>query len=148
MTGDPWLWIGFTVSQTPSSPPENLHTAMTTTDSKPVLCDTDFSGNSQRAAHAAAALAKRLGVPLRLVHGSVILGSPLTDEHPRTEAQRLHGAGADLIAEVIAGDANWVLTQAAQQHAARLVVASSLGRRGPARWLPTKHHRHGWRARC
>ncbi len=101
----------------------------------PIICGTDFSENAGRAANAAVALAKRLGVPLRLVHASAIPRSPLTDEHLRTEAQRLHAAGADLAAEVINGDADQVLAQAAQQHAARLVVVSSLGRRGPARWL-------------
>ena len=108
---------------------------MATTDPKPILCGTDFSENARRAANVAAALAKRLGVPLRLVHASVIPGMLRTDEDLRTEAQRLHGAGADLTAEVIEGDADQVLAQAAQQYAARLVVVSSLGRSAPARWL-------------
>jgi nucleotide-binding universal stress UspA family protein len=80
-------------------------------------------------------MATRLGVPLRLVHASVIPHSPLTKEHLHTEAQRLRDAGAELTAEVIEGDADQVLVQAAQQHAARLLVVSSLGRSTPARWL-------------
>jgi nucleotide-binding universal stress UspA family protein len=103
--------------------------------SQPILCGTDFSENARRAANAAAALARRLGAPLRLVHASAIPRSPLTEEHLRTEAQRLHDAGAEVAAEVIEGDADHALTQAAQRQAARLVVVSSLGRRGPARWL-------------
>ena len=108
---------------------------MSTTDTKPIICGTDFSGNATRAANAAVALSKLLGAPLRLVHASVIPRSALTEEHLRSEAQRLRDAGADPTAEVIEGDADQVLMQAAQQHAARLVVVSSLGRRGPVRWL-------------
>jgi nucleotide-binding universal stress UspA family protein len=101
----------------------------------PIVCGTDFSENAQRAANVAAALAKKIGVPLQLVHASVIPRSPLTDEHLRAEAQRLHDDGADLTAEVIEGDADQVLAQVAQQRTARLLVISSLGLRAPARWL-------------
>lgn len=108
---------------------------MKNTNLNPIVCGTDFSENAQRAANVATALAKRLGVPLRLVHASAIPRSPLTDEHLRAEAQRLHDCGADLTAEVIEGDADQVLVQVAQQHTARLLVVSSLGLRAPARWL-------------
>ena len=108
---------------------------MKNTNPNPIICGTDFSENARRAANVAAALAKRLGVPLRLVHASAIPRSPLTDEHLRAETQRLHDGGADLTAEVIVGDADQVLVQVAQQHSARLLVVSSLGLRAPARWL-------------
>ena len=108
---------------------------MNTTHSHPIICGTDFSENARRAADVAAALAKRLGAPLRLVHASAIPHSPITGEHLRAEAQRLHDAGADLTSEVIEGDADHVLAQVAQQHAARLMVVSSLGSRKSARWL-------------
>ena len=108
---------------------------MKTTTTHPIICGTDFSENAQKAADVAAALAKRLGVPLRLVHASAIPRAPLADEHLRAEAQRLHGAGADLTAEVIEGDADQVLPQVARQHAARLLVVSSLGSRKSVRWL-------------
>jgi len=104
-------------------------------ETQPILCGTDFSGNARQAANVAAALAKRLSAPLRLVHASAIPASPITQEHLREEAQRLHDAGAGLTAEVIDGAAAEVLPQTAQRHAARLVVVSSLGRNAPARWL-------------
>ncbi len=108
---------------------------MKTITSQPILCGTDFSEHAKRAADVAAALAKRLSAPLRLVHASAIPGSPLTDEPLRVEAQRLHDGGADLTAAVIRGAAAEVLTQTAQQQAARLIVVSSLGASAPARWL-------------
>lgn len=108
---------------------------MKNTNLNPIVCGTDFSENAQRAANVAAALAKRSGVPLRLVHASVIPRSSLTDEHLRAEAQRLHDGGTDLATEIIEGDADRVLAQVAQQHTARLLVVSSLGLRAPARWL-------------
>jgi len=108
---------------------------MKTTNPNPIICGTNFSENARRAASVAASLAKRLGVPLRLVHASAIPRSPLTDEHLRAEVQRLHDGGADLTAEVIQGDADQVLVHVAQQHSARLLVVSSLGMRAPVRWL-------------
>ena len=109
---------------------------MNTTTPHPIICGTDFSENAKMAADVAAALAKRLGVPLRLIHASAIPRAPLTDEHLRAEAQRLHDAGADLTAEVIEGYPDRVLTEVARRHTARLVVISSLGSH-PAmeRWL-------------
>lgn len=108
---------------------------MTTAKSHPIICGTDFSENSRKAADVAAALAKRLGLPLHLVHASAVPRAPLAEEHLRAEAQRLRDAGSDLTAEVIEGEADEVLAEAAQRHLARLLVVSSLGARKPARWL-------------
>lgn len=108
---------------------------MISANSQPIICGTDFSENARKAADVAAALAKRLGLPLLLVHASSIPRSSLAEEHLRAEAQRLRNAGADLTAELIEGSADEVLAQAAQQHAARLLVVSSLGSRKPSRWL-------------
>ena len=108
---------------------------MNNTDSKTIICGTDFSEPARAAADAAVALATRFGTPLLLVHASVIPASPLTQEHLQTEAQRLRDAGAELTAEVLEGSADEVLVHSAKQHAARLLVVSSLGRRAPSRWL-------------
>ena len=109
---------------------------MKTTTTQPIICGTDFSENAKKAADVAAALAKRLGVTLRLVHASAIPRAPLTDEHLRAEAQRLQDAGAAyLIAEVFEGDADQVLPQVARQNSARLLVVSSLGSRKSVGWL-------------
>lgn len=105
------------------------------TNSPPIICGTDFSENARRAASAAATLAKLHGAPLRLVHASVIPRSTLTHAQLRAEAQRLHDDGARLTAEVIEGEADKVLVQAARQHAARLLMVSASGLPVAARWL-------------
>jgi nucleotide-binding universal stress UspA family protein len=107
---------------------------MTNAKSLPIICGTDFSENALAAADVAAALAKRLGSPLLLVHASAI-PRELAEERLSAEAQRLRDAGIDLTSEVIEGDADEVLVQAARQHGARLLVVSSLGARKPSRWL-------------
>jgi len=107
---------------------------MNTNEPRPIICGTDFSGPARNAADAAAALATRLGAPLRLVHASENTGSH-THEQLKTEALRLRDTCAHLTCEVVEGVADEVLVHAAQQHEARLIVVSSLGRRAPARWL-------------
>jgi len=107
---------------------------MNNTDSKPIICGTDFSEPARAAADAAVALATRLGAPLRLVHASENIGSH-THELLNTEALRLRDACAHLTSEVMEGSADEVLVHSAKQHAARLIVISSLGRRAPSRWL-------------
>ncbi len=104
-------------------------------NSPSILCGTDFSAGARAAADAAVALATRFGVPLRLVHASEIAGSPVVLEHLQVETKRLRDAGAEPAAEVVEGLADEVLGQLAQDSAARLIVVSSHGRRGPARWL-------------
>lgn len=108
---------------------------MISTNSHPIICGTDFSENARKAADVAAALAKRLGLPLLLVHASSIPRSPFVEENLSAEVERLRDAGANLTAEVIDGDADEVLAKAAQKRAARLLVVSSLGSRKPSRWL-------------
>jgi len=108
---------------------------MNNTDSKPIICGTDFSEPSRIAADAAVSLAKKFGAPLRLVHASEIAAAPLTQEHLQTEASRLQDIGTDLTTEIIEGAADEALVHTAQQHDARLIVVSSLGRRAPSRWI-------------
>jgi nucleotide-binding universal stress UspA family protein len=108
---------------------------MKTNETKPIICGTDFSENAHVAATAAAALAGKLGAPLRLLHASAIPHHPDTQESLRVAAQRLHEAGAEVTAETIGGDADEVLADAARKHRARFLVVSSLGKRGLDRWL-------------
>jgi nucleotide-binding universal stress UspA family protein len=49
-----------------------------------IVCGSDFSENSEQAGRAAAAIAKRLGVPLKLVH--VLAESPLLLSFAPSEA--------------------------------------------------------------
>jgi nucleotide-binding universal stress UspA family protein len=100
-----------------------------------IICGTDFSECSKIAGDAAVAIASKWGEDLTLIHASVIPGSPLTQEHLETERHRLAANGANIHAEIIEGNADEVLTKAAGQAGRRLLVVSSLGRRGPSRWL-------------
>ena len=112
----------------------------------PILCGTDFSGNSRQAANVAAALAMRLSTPLVLIHakGRLIHASPpdVTDalitslrDALHEEAERLRGLGATVEECLSDGAPDDVLVQLAQERHARLLVVSSLGLRGSARWL-------------
>ena len=119
---------------------------MKNTNTQPILCGTDFSGNARQAANVAAALAKRLGVPLVLVHakGTLIHASTPDVNEALTvslreclheEAERLRGLGATVEESLSDGAPDDALVQLAQQRHARLLVVSSLGLRASARWL-------------
>lgn len=119
---------------------------MSTTDTKPIICGTDFSENAGRAASAAAALARRLGAPLLLVHAGGLPMESATQEFYDTqtaslrarlhdEGERLRALGATVEETVADGAPDEVLAQLAQQRRARLLVVSSLGVGAPARWL-------------
>ena len=126
---------------------------MKTNELNPILCGTDFSRHARQAANVAAALAKRLGVPLVLVHakGMLIhaatpdindalvtsLRESLREEADllREEAERLRALGATVEESLSVGEADEVLVQLAEQRHARLLVISSLGLRATARWL-------------
>ena len=43
---------------------------MNTTETKPIICGTDFSESAAQAATVADALARHLGAPLKLVHST------------------------------------------------------------------------------
>lgn len=119
---------------------------MNTTKTNPILCGTDFSENARRAASAAAALAKRLGAPLLLVHAGGLPLENATQEFYdaqtaslrallHEEGERLRALGATVEETVAFGTPDEVLVQLAQQRQARLLVVSSLGVGAPARWL-------------
>lgn len=119
---------------------------MNTTKTNPILCGTDFSENARRAAIAAAALAKRLGAPLLLVHAGGLPAESVTQkfydaqrasmrERLHEEGERLRALGATVEETVADGAPDEVLVQLAQQRQARLLVVSSLGVGAPARWL-------------
>lgn len=119
---------------------------MNKANSQPIVCGTDFSENARRAANVAAALSMRLNAPLLLVHACGLPLEGATQEtydaqtasaHKRMneESQRLRAFGAKIEETIADGEPDEVLAQVAKQHAARLLVVSSLGRRAPARWL-------------
>lgn len=110
---------------------------------KPIVCGTDFSPLAREAADAAAALARRLGVPLLLVHAEEMpLDSPFAKAwlEPMTaalheEAERLRKIGVEVEEIFTAGLPDEALCELALDRQASLLVVASLGKRLPARWL-------------
>jgi nucleotide-binding universal stress UspA family protein len=113
-----------------------------------IVCGTDFSEGAIGAGRVAAAIARRLGEPLELVHGVDELGAELVAGGPedavydvlrltaRRQAEALAAEyGVPVEATVRAGHRDAVVTDVARERAARLVVVSSLGQRKQHRWL-------------
>jgi len=113
-----------------------------------IICGTDFSENAAHAARAAAAIAKRLGVPLKLVHVIDEIGAELSAasdhdticeplrEQTREQAAELAARfGIDVEPVVLLGIADEKLTDIARASNASLVVLSSLGDKKQHRWL-------------
>jgi len=113
-----------------------------------IVCGTDFSESSGAAGRAAGAMAKRLALPLKLVH---VIGAPESEvgvgdtceavhEMPRSrlrvQAQGLRAQfGIDVDSVVEAGVADERLVALARSLDARLLVVSSLGETKQHRWL-------------
>lgn len=113
-----------------------------------ILCGTDFSKSSSQAALAACAIAKRLGLPLKLVHviddGASILASGSQSEAFQGSAQaRLRDEAGMLEAQmgihiepvVVSGAPEEELVKIARATPASLVVVSSMGAKKHGRWL-------------
>lgn len=115
----------------------------------PILCGTDFSVSAAEAATAAAAVAAKAKAPLLLVHANEVLGpaDAVGAGKPGAElvaglqakldaeAARLRAMGATVEAQLVQGGASQVIVEAAAKRKAALVFVSSVGRRGPAKWL-------------
>ncbi|MEW6775797.1 MAG: universal stress protein [Bdellovibrionota bacterium] len=100
-----------------------------------IVCGTDFSENAARAADAAAAIAKRLGLPLHLAHAT-IPGGESPKARIEAEAERLREKYAATVeAAVETGVADERLVALAGRLGARLLVVGSLGERKQHRWL-------------
>jgi len=113
-----------------------------------IICGTDLSENAQEAARAAAAIAKRLAVPLKLVYVIDEPGAELTvasDQNAiydpvrkrvQEQANELHRRfGIDVEPTVVPGIAHDTIVGIARATNARLVVVSSLGSKKQHRWL-------------
>lgn len=113
-----------------------------------IVCGTDLSENAKEATRAAAAIAKRLAVPLKLVCVIDELGAELTvasDQNAiydpvrkrvQEQANELHSRfGIDVEPTVVPGIAHDTLVGIARATNARLVVVSSLGSKKQHRWL-------------
>ena len=100
-----------------------------------VLCGTDFSPAAVQAANVAAALARRLQMPLELVHATAIPADPQPREKLSAEAGRLRQQETVVRDLLLSGNADEELVRRAKPATCRMVVVSSLGKRGAARWL-------------
>lgn len=112
-----------------------------------IVCGIDFSDNSRQAASAAAAVAGRLGEPLKLVH--VVSSVPLLATAPAPEAPPASAVGAvqeeaaklrerfhiEVEGLAVHGTPEEALLEIAQQSAAHFIVVSSLGTKRQHRWL-------------
>jgi nucleotide-binding universal stress UspA family protein len=117
---------------------------MNAPDSRPVLCGTDFSEGAARAADAAAAMARRLGVPLLLVHSvderaefPVQLHARFVEERrPQLaqEAERVRALGATVEERVLGGRPGDGIVECAVKAHARLIVAAASATGALGRW--------------
>jgi nucleotide-binding universal stress UspA family protein len=113
-----------------------------------IVCGTDFSENAARAAGAAGAIAKRLAVPLKLVHVIAERGAARRGGEPhdavddplrarlRVQAEELQARfGIDVEPLAVPGAADEQLVALAGSVEARLLVVAALGERQQQRWL-------------
>lgn len=106
-----------------------------------ILCGIDFSDCALTSARVAAGIARRLAVPLRLVHATELPRLAMEQEggtSPRLDAlaERLRaefGIGVETV--VATGAADERIVELAREADARLVVVGSLGNRSQHRWL-------------
>ena len=113
----------------------------------PILCATDFSLAASAAADVAAALAKKLSQPLRLLHCGadyIVMGElPVAPPDDRTEieqleaeADRLRATGVEVTEEFRRGAAAMEIAASATENAVDLIVLGSVGKGGVLdRWL-------------
>ncbi|MFZ2282041.1 MAG: universal stress protein [Prosthecobacter sp.] len=104
-----------------------------------ILCATDFSPSAMAAADVAAALAKKLHIPVRLVHAAqeyIVMGDlpvvvpddRLIREELKQEAERLRATGIQVTEELRHGSASYEIIDAAAEQSTQLIVLSSVGR--------------------
>ena len=112
----------------------------------PIVVATDFSEHAHSAVAAAAAIARRLGTSLKLVHVSEEPSSRRVDdgEHKRrqvayhdrleTESARIRKEGLTVEPELLEGLPDEAVVAFAVKSKAQLVVAAALGTRRTSRW--------------
>jgi nucleotide-binding universal stress UspA family protein len=124
-----------------------IETNMNTSETKPILCGTDFSESAAQAATVADALAHRLGAPLILARSADERGEfpehlrtrLVNDDRPRLaeQAERLRGLGLTFEEKLLRGVPDDGVAAFAAKAGARLVAvgASGTGSLWNARWL-------------
>lgn len=120
---------------------------MNPTGKPTILCGTDFSVQATEATQVAAALGKKIGSRLFLVHA--IDDSGLSSSYPDIlqsltqrgrerldqERNQLQRGGCDVVDEIVISSAARALATMAEREKAELVVVSSLGQIAPSRLL-------------
>jgi nucleotide-binding universal stress UspA family protein len=113
----------------------------------PIICGTDFSATASEAVDIAAAMARRLGTRLVLVHVDEFYGMAAVDPtlfesaltHRRGELDRVAGRlrelGTDVDEKLLSGSAFDGLVNATIESKARLVVVGAVGHGLPRRLL-------------
>ncbi len=112
---------------------------------RPIVCGTDFSDPAQHAANVAAALAKRLGTHLLLVHGIDERGEIPAHHWPRLiatdrprltrEAERLRTTGVTVEERANGGVPDDGVARCAEKADARMIVVASSGMGAVGRML-------------
>src|SRR5262245_16456556 len=98
-----------------------------------ILCATDFSTSAAGAADVAAALAKKLNLPLKLLHCDpdlVVAGElPIVEmvdsqapEQLEEEAARLRGTGVEVTTEFCQGSPSWEIIDAASVQETKWII--------------------------
>jgi nucleotide-binding universal stress UspA family protein len=101
-----------------------------------VLCGTDFSENARAAAEVGAQLAHEWEQPLTLAHATLETNAAAARTALSREGARLRKASsAGILTRLLEGEPSEVLADRTAVGSTRLVVVSSLGKRGPARWF-------------
>lgn len=126
-----------------------------------IVVGTDFSEHAHEAVSVAAAIAKKLGTSLALVHvaePATIRRTAPAERHAvlapleqqlAAEAERLRRDGVAVEHEVLTGIPDEAIVGYARQHEARMIVASALGWRSAKRWrLGSVAERIAETARC
>jgi nucleotide-binding universal stress UspA family protein len=108
-------------------------------DRRPIVCGTDFSAAATEAVDIAAAMARRLGTNLVLVHVDEFYGMAAVDSrlfepavsHRRAEldraAARLRELGTDVEEKLLSGSAFDELVTAASEVRGRLIIVGAVG---------------------
>ncbi|MDZ4290070.1 MAG: universal stress protein [Prosthecobacter sp.] len=107
-----------------------------------ILCATDFLKPARDAADVAAALAKRLGLPLCLMHcgedwivmGELPVAEPddaLAHEQLASEAERLRATGIEVTTEFHRGNAGLEVASSAMEKATAMLVVGPVGQARP-----------------
>jgi nucleotide-binding universal stress UspA family protein len=106
---------------------------------RPIICGTDFSATAIEAVDIAAAMARRLGIKLVLVHVEEFYGMAAVDptliepalvqrrSELDREAQRLRNVGTDVEEKLLSGSAFDRLVSAATKAKAQLIVVGAVG---------------------